>query len=118
MKTSMKSYVPSRAPCPIGRASRVLGDRWALLVLREAFLGIEHFEQFMERLPISRAALASRLRLLLEAGLLEREQPGARRSAYRLTAAGRALDPTLTAMRDWAEAWLPPSGTKGTLNGT
>ena len=57
----MKSYVPSRAPCPVGRASRVIGDRWALLILREAFLGVDRFEDFMVRLPISRAARASRL---------------------------------------------------------
>ena len=55
----MRKYVASTAPCPIGRASRVLGDRWVLLILREAFLGVERFEDFMKRLPISRAALVS-----------------------------------------------------------
>ena len=103
----MKRYVRSRAPCAIGRASRVLGDRWALLVVREAFLGIERFEDFMTRLPISRAALASRLQMLVEAGVLERVPPDARRANYRLTEAGRALRPTLDAIKAWGEAWLP-----------
>ncbi len=103
----MKSYTPSRAPCPIGRASRVIGDRWALLVLREAFLGIEHFEDFMARLPISRAALSSRLQLLVAAGVLDRDPPGAKRAAYCLTPAGEALRPTLEAIKAWGDTWLP-----------
>ena len=60
----MKTYQPSRSPCPIGRASRVLGDRWVLLILREGFLGAERFEEFVERLGINRAALSSRLAIL------------------------------------------------------
>lgn len=103
----MKSYVPSRAPCPVGRASRVIGDRWALLILREAFLGIDRFEDFMARLPISRAALTSRLQLLVAAGVLDREPPSGKRAAYRLTDAGLALKPTYDAIKAWGEDWLP-----------
>lgn len=79
-----------------------------MLILREAFLGIEHFEDFMARLPISRAALASRLQLLVDAGVLERDPPAAKRAAYRLTPAGQALGPTLDAIKVWGDAWLPP----------
>ena len=104
----MKAYIPSRAPCPIGRASRVLGDRWAMLILREAFLGVEHFEQFLDRLAISRAALSSRLAILVAAGLFERVPPAGKRAAYRLTEAGRALGPTYEAIKAWGDAWLPP----------
>ena len=103
----MKAYTPSRAPCPIGRASRVLGDRWAMLILREAFLGVEHFEQFLVRLDISRAALTSRLGILVAAGLFERVPPAGKRAAYRLTEAGRALGPTYEAIKAWGDAWLP-----------
>jgi DNA-binding HxlR family transcriptional regulator len=111
----MKSYVPSRAPCPVGRASRVIGDRWALLILREAFLGIDRFEDFMNRLPISRAALTSRLQLLVAAGVLERRPPSGKRAHYCLTPAGLALKPAYDAIKIWGEEWLPaPEGTGST----
>lgn len=102
----MKSFTQSRSPCPIGRASRILGDRWALLILREAFLGVDRFDAFMERLPISRAALSSRLGILVESGVMERDPPEGRRAAYRLTEAGQALRPTYEAMRAWGDQWL------------
>lgn len=109
----MKAYVPSRAPCPIGRASRVIGDRWAMLIVREAFLGVEHFDTFLDRLDISRAALTSRLRILVAAGVIERVPPTGKRATYRLTEAGRALAPTYAALRAWGEVWLPPAPRPG-----
>lgn len=102
----MRNFTASRSPCPIGRASRVLGDRWALLILREAFLGIDRFDAFLERLPISRAMLTSRLKMLTEAGVLERDPPEGKRAFYRLTEAGDDLFPTLTALRQWSDRWL------------
>ena len=102
----MKSYEPSRSPCPIGRASRILGDRWVLLILREAFLGVSRFEDFMARLPISRAALSSRLAMMCEAGILERDPPEAKRAAYRLTASGKALEPTYRSINAWSTQHL------------
>lgn len=103
----MAHYVPSRSPCPVGRASRVIGDRWVLLILREAFLGIERFDHFLERLPISRATLTARLAMMVDAGILDRDPPAAKRATYRLTAAGRALAPTYEAIKAWGDAWLP-----------
>src|SRR3546814_20424233 len=87
----MKDYTPSRSPCPVGRASRLLGDRWVLLILREAFLGIDRFEDFMSRLDISRAALTSRLGWMVAPGVHERVPPPAKRAGYRLAQAGAAL---------------------------
>ncbi|GAA4047933.1 winged helix-turn-helix transcriptional regulator [Parerythrobacter jejuensis] len=106
----MKSYTPSRSPCPIGRASRVLGDRWAILIVREAFLGAERFEHFMDRLTVSRASLTSRLTMLVEAGVLQREPPTGKRALYRLTEAGRALEPVFGAMALWSGEHLFPEG--------
>ncbi len=103
----MKVYAPSRSPCPIGRASRLLGDRWVILILREAFLGVDRFDDFVNRLGINRAALTSRLQWLVEAGLIARDPPDAKRGRYFLTEGGRALMPTFTAMREWATAYLP-----------
>lgn len=98
----MKQFQLSRSPCPIGRASRILGDRWVLLILREAFLGETRFEGFMGRLPISRAALSSRLAMMVEAGLLRRDPPEAKRACYRLTEAGRDLVPLFEEMGRWS----------------
>lgn len=102
----MRQYLPSRSPCPIGRASRVLGDRWTLLILREMFLGCDRFEQFIERLSISRAALTSRLAILIEAELVQRDPPEGKRGRYVLTQAGEDLRPVYKVMADWALAHL------------
>jgi DNA-binding HxlR family transcriptional regulator len=102
----MKSYRPSRSPCPIGRAARVLGDRWVLLILREAFLGAERFEEFIERLAINRAALTSRLAILQEAGLMRREPPEGKRARYLLTQSGKELRPLYRELAEWSSANL------------
>jgi len=103
----MKSYTPSRSPCAVGRASRLLGDRWVLLILREAFLGIERFDDFLGRLDISRAALTSRLGWMIAAGVIERVPPDGKRAVYRLTDAGEALRPAYDAIKAWGDEWLP-----------
>lgn len=102
----MKTYTPSRAPCPIARAARVLGDRWVLLILRDAFLGAERFEEFIERLGINRAALTSRLAILQEAGLIRREPPEGKRARYILTDKARALVPVFEQMAGWSSTHL------------
>lgn len=102
----MKIYTPSRAPCPIARAARVLGDRWVLLILRDAFLGAERFEDFVDRLGINRAALTSRLAILQEAGLIRREPPTGKRARYILTDSARALVPVFEQMAGWSSAHL------------
>ncbi|MEL6540699.1 MAG: helix-turn-helix domain-containing protein [Pseudomonadota bacterium] len=106
----MKTYRASRSPCPIGRAARVLGDRWILMILREAFLGADRFEQFIERMGINRAALTSRLEILQEAGLLRRDPPEGKRARYVLTESGRALVPLYKEMADWGAAHLYEEG--------
>ncbi|MEM8723999.1 MAG: helix-turn-helix domain-containing protein [Pseudomonadota bacterium] len=106
----MKSYRPSCSPCPIGRASRLLGDRWVLLILREAFLGADRFEQFVDRLGINRAALTSRLTILQEAGLIEREPPEGKRARYVLTDSAKALVPLYREMAEWGSEHLFDEG--------
>lgn len=106
----MKDYIASRSPCAVGRASRLLGDRWVLLILREAFLGFDRFEDFIDRLDISRAALTSRLGWMVAAGVMERVPPDGKRAAYRLTDAGQALRPTYDAIKTWGDEWLPRGG--------
>ena len=108
----MQQFRPSTSPCPVGRASRILGDRWVILILREAFLGAERFEDFLPNTGINRAALTSRLSVLVTYGILERVPPEGRPAKYRLTEAGRDLAPMMKTVRDWGEKWLfdPPRG--------
>ncbi len=117
----VKTHRPSRSPCPIGRASSIIGDRWAILILREAFLGITRFDDFLKRLRISRAALSSRLKLLTDAEVLHRDPPEGKRAEYRLTDAGKDLFTTITALRQWGDRWLFEEGHQPlplkTLNG-
>ncbi|MBD2842560.1 winged helix-turn-helix transcriptional regulator [Erythrobacter rubeus] len=102
----MERFKRSHSPCPVGRASRILGDRWVILILREAFLGATRFEEFLPNTGINRAALTSRLAALVDHGIMERDPPDARKAQYRLTEAGRELAPVMAAMRDWGDRWM------------
>lgn len=88
----------------------MLGDRWVLLILREAFLGAERFEEFVERTGINRAALTSRLAILIEAGLMRRDPPEGKRARYELTQSGRDLAPVYRELADWGSAHLFKEG--------
>src|SRR4029079_12794999 len=81
--------------CSIARTLGVVGERWTLLILREAFLGATRFAEFRDRLGVAPEILSGRLAPLVEYGVMAREpyrEPGARsRFAYRLTPAGREL---------------------------
>ena len=110
----MKSYQPSRSPCPIGRAARVLGDRWVLLILREIYLGAERFEDFIEPLGINRAALNSRLAMMQEAGLLTRDPPEGKRARYVMTESAKALLPVYREMAIWGGEHLFEEGEQRT----
>jgi DNA-binding HxlR family transcriptional regulator len=94
---------------PITRAIRVLGDRWSLLVIRDAFQGVRRFEQFLGRSGGSRATLTRRLRALVKAGVLERVRYSTSppRYEYRLTPCGRDLYPLSLFAWDWERRWAP-----------
>jgi len=85
----------------------VIGDQWATLILRDAFLGMRRFEDFQCDLGASRGVLAARLDGLVEAGMLRREQYQDRppRHEYRLTDKGRAFWDVLAAMWRFGEDW-------------
>ena len=95
-------------PCSVARALSVVGDRWVMLVLREAFLGTRRFEDFHERVGASRRVLAERLAGLVEDGVLDRVRYSERpdRFEYRLTDKGRDLHTVLTALRVWGDRWM------------
>ncbi len=79
-------------PCSIAAAVSIVGEKWTLLVLREAFSGVTRFDEFLRRTGCSSAILSSRLKALVTYGILRRvpyQEPGDRvRDAYRLTRAG------------------------------
>ena len=93
--------------CSLTAALEVVGERWSFLILRGAFNGLGHFEQFQSALGIARNILANRLSRLVENGLMER-LPCAddrRKVEYRLTDKGKALLPAVVALRQWGERW-------------
>jgi DNA-binding HxlR family transcriptional regulator len=101
--------------CSIERGLAVFGDRWSVLILREAFLGTSRFAEFRRRLGIASDVLAERLAQLVAQGILAREpyhDPGKRvRDSYQLTPKGRALKVVLGAMQQWGDQYLPrPEG--------
>ncbi len=102
-------------PCPVARSLAVIGDRWTLLVLRECFFGVRRFEQFQERLGITRHVLAERLRKLEGEGVLTRVpyQQRPLRCEYRLTDKGKDLHDVLMTLVAWAERHAPPDEERG-----
>ena len=94
--------------CSLPAALEAVGERWSFLILRGAFNGLHHFEEFQSTLGIARNILSNRLGRLVENEILERQpDPGDRRKiAYRLTDKGRELLPVLIALRQWGERWV------------
>lgn len=95
------------AQCGLPLALEAMGERWSFMILRAAFNGVRHFEEFLEELGIARNILSNRLSRLVEAGILAREHccDDRRRIEYRLTGKGHDLLPAMLALRQWGEKW-------------
>lgn len=92
------------AECPVARAADLVGDRWSLLVIRDAMDGARSFTDFVQRTGIARNILSDRLRRLVARGVLAQVDAGSgRRKRYELTDAGRDLFPVIVALRQWGE---------------
>jgi DNA-binding HxlR family transcriptional regulator len=98
--------------CSIARSLEVIGERWTLLILRDAMTGLERFEEFQASLGIASNTLTNRLKLLCDEQVLERvpdpERPG--RPKYVLTAKGRELGPVLIGLMKWGDRHYPTPG--------
>jgi DNA-binding HxlR family transcriptional regulator len=94
--------------CSIARALEVVGERWTLLILRDAFLGIRRFDGFQESLGVARNVLCDRLDRLVSEGILERRPYSERppRYDYLLTEKGRDLAVPLLALMQWGDRHL------------
>ncbi len=97
--------------CSIARALEVVGERWTLLIIRDALFGLSRFDQFQESLGIARNVLTDRLNRLVEEGIFERIRYNERpeRFEYRLTAKGRELRLALSGLRQWGDDYLSES---------
>jgi DNA-binding HxlR family transcriptional regulator len=95
--------------CSIKRALDVVGEKWTLLVMREAFYGARRFDQFQARIGCARNILSERLATLTEAQILTRSpyrEPGQReRHEYRLTEKGLDLITVVVAIKQWGDRW-------------
>jgi DNA-binding HxlR family transcriptional regulator len=93
--------------CPIARALNVIGDWWSLLIIRDALLGRRRFGEFQRSLGLAKNILTTRLRLLVEEGIMA-TVPASDGSAYQeyvLTEKGQGVFPVLVALRQWSEAF-------------
>ncbi|TXS95233.1 helix-turn-helix transcriptional regulator [Parahaliea maris] len=97
-----------RQTCSVARALSVVGERWTLLILRDAFLGTRRFDQFQHNLGITRHRLSERLGKLVEQGVLVKVpyQDRPVRHEYRLTRKGLALYPVLMSLARWGDEWM------------
>ena len=98
----------STETCPVARSVDVVGDRWSLLIVRDAFDGVSRFGDFQRSLGMARNILSERLRRLVETDILE-TRPASDGTAYQeyvLTARGESLFPVVVALRQWGERHL------------
>ena len=93
--------------CSIARTLDAIGDRWSLLIIRDAFYGVRRFDDFQRDLGVARNVLTDRLNKLIDKGVLERRQYEERppRFEYRLTERGRDLVGVVLVMMRWGDRW-------------
>jgi DNA-binding HxlR family transcriptional regulator len=98
--------------CSVAQCLDLVGEWWSFLIVRDAFLGVTRFDEFQQRLGISRNILNQRLSRLVEAGVLVKvpysEHPP--RFEYGLTDKGGDLWPVITTMRQWGDKYAAPDG--------
>jgi len=110
--------VPHSNECPVARTLEAIGDRWSLMIIRDAFDDIRRFSDFQKSLGVAKNILASRLKTLVEVGVFE-IRPASDGSAYKeyvLTEKGREVFPIVVSMRQWGERFeFEPHETRSVL---
>ncbi|MFI9385915.1 winged helix-turn-helix transcriptional regulator [Kutzneria sp. NPDC052558] len=96
--------------CSLARTLEIIGERWTLLIVRDAFYGVQRFADFAAHLRIPRAVLSERLALLVSAGVLAKTPGAGRRELYTLTDKGIGLFPALRALVAWGDQHYAPDG--------
>jgi DNA-binding HxlR family transcriptional regulator len=97
-----------RAECPVARTVDVIGDRWSMLIVRDALDGIRRFNELQRNLGLAKNLLAARLRELVAQGILEvvPAEDGSAYHEYALTQKGRDLFSVIVALKRWGESYL------------
>ncbi len=106
-RTSLENY-----NCSLARCADIIGDKWTLLIIRDAFFGASTFSQFQRSLNIARNILANRLDALVQHKILEKTptKPGTQRFTYHLSESGFALMPVLLSITQWGDDWVSGEG--------
>jgi DNA-binding HxlR family transcriptional regulator len=99
----------AKQACSLARTLEIVGERWTLLILRDAFWGVRHFGELVEHLDIPRGVLANRLATLVDAGVMRKVGSG-RRVHYELTDKGISLWPTVRSLIGWGDEHYAPRG--------
>jgi len=98
--------------CPMARTLDILGDRWSLLIVRDAFDGMKRFGEFQQSLGVAKNILADRLKNLVNEGVLSQApaSDGSLYQEYLLTPRGEGLFPVVVGLRHWGEQHLYAKG--------
>ncbi|HWM38502.1 MAG TPA: helix-turn-helix domain-containing protein [Streptomyces sp.] len=103
--------------CSLASALNVIGEKWSLLALREVFYGVHRFDGIVRNTGAPRDVLATRLRTLVDGGVLRRvpysERPP--RDEYHLTQAGQELAPAMLGLMRWGMRWVPGAPSSATV---
>ncbi|MDU8428433.1 helix-turn-helix domain-containing protein [Pseudomonas syringae pv. actinidifoliorum] len=107
-----KQQLLAQSECPVARTLEAIGDRWILMIIRDAFDDARRFSEFQKRLGLAKNILTVKLKMLVELGVFN-IQPASDGSAYKeyvLTDMGRAVFPIVVSMRQWGERYLFNTG--------
>lgn len=106
--TDRKSGRLANAQCSMARAMAVVGDRWSILILREAYYGTRRFDEFEHYIGIAPNILSNRLKRFVNAGIMKRVPlpEHSSRFDYVLTEKGRDFFPAYLALKKWGDDWL------------
>lgn len=98
--------------CSLARTVDIIGDKWMLLIIRDAFYGVQSFSEFQERLGLAKTVLSSRLQTLVDEDILKKVQtrPDVERYIYKLTPRGRDLFPVVVSLVQWGDRWVFGTG--------
>ncbi|MBI3523821.1 MAG: helix-turn-helix transcriptional regulator [Betaproteobacteria bacterium] len=93
--------------CSVALALQLIGDRWTLLIIRDAFFGVTRFQDFHQSIGLARNVLSDRLAKLVDGGVLKTVPVGEGSwNEYQLTPMGRDLQPALLALMQWGDRWV------------
>ena len=105
----------SRQSCSLARSLEIVGERWTLLIVRDAFYGVRRFGDFVAHLDIPRAVLTSRLRTLEAEGVMTRTPGSSGHDEYELTDKGVRLWPVVRDLMAWGDEYYAPKGPRRVL---